>query len=160
MNKPASRGLKAFHEEYGDAKQAQYPNEQQLAVYQDKLPATLLKLWQTQGWGSYMDGLYWTVNPADYEDVLVLWVQGTPHAQETNNHVIARTAFGDLYIWNTNKGSHFKISHPYHWIIPGTGGTEISKDELEKKSKVSFLPQMKIILNKKTNTINLYSNAP
>jgi hypothetical protein len=39
------------------------------------------------------------VNPDDYDDVLTEWITGTPLAKLDNFHVIARTAFGNLYLW-------------------------------------------------------------
>lgn len=124
--------------ESGNALSSQLVTKEQLVAFQGKLPNLLLKFWQDQGWGSYYDGLLWTVNPEDYRDVLAEWVRDTPYEHETDNHVIARTAFGDLYVWNGTKGFYFHTSSSAHWLIPGTGDTSIDAERLEKHIDIFF----------------------
>jgi hypothetical protein len=64
--------------------------------YHGRLPDLLIGLWQTAGWCGYGDGLFWSVDPRDYDDALTSWLTGSNHWDPDNNprHVIARTAFG------------------------------------------------------------------
>jgi hypothetical protein len=44
-----------------------------LARFQGKLPDQLLAFWDEHGWCGYADGLFWTVDPQEYESV---WKHG------------------------------------------------------------------------------------
>lgn len=46
--------------------------------YRGKLPDQFLSYWQEHGWCGYADGLFWTVDPEEYEPVLDAWIGGTP----------------------------------------------------------------------------------
>lgn len=49
------------------------------------------------------------MNPDDYDDVLTEWIAGTPLAKLDQFHVIARTAFGNLYLWGEKTGQSARI---------------------------------------------------
>ena len=49
-----------------------------LNYYQGKLPNRLLFYWQQFGFCRFKQGLFWIVNPADYEDELALWLGEPP----------------------------------------------------------------------------------
>jgi hypothetical protein len=67
--------------------------------YREKLPDLLLEYWEEHGWGGYADGLFWIVNPQEYESIVKEWVEQSPVIVEDTYHVIARNAFGDLHLW-------------------------------------------------------------
>lgn len=67
--------------------------------YQGKLPNQLLTYWQDHGWCGYGGGLFWMVNPQEYEDVVAYWLAGTHFETQDTYHLIARSAFGELYLW-------------------------------------------------------------
>ncbi|EPF64475.1 GAD-like domain-containing protein [Pseudomonas syringae] len=75
-----------------------------ISRYRNKLPNQLLDYWSEYGWCGYADGLFWTVNPQDYEHILDQWISATSLYQQDNYHVIARSAFGILYIWGEKNG--------------------------------------------------------
>ncbi|WDY56095.1 GAD-like domain-containing protein [Pseudomonas sp. PSKL.D1] len=77
--------------------------------YKGKLPAQLLAYWQEHGWCGYADGLFWTVNPQEYEGVVEAWIGGTPLGSRDTYHLIARSAFGDLYLFGEQTGFSLKI---------------------------------------------------
>ncbi|EKG41358.1 MULTISPECIES: GAD-like domain-containing protein [Pseudomonas] len=77
--------------------------------YDKKLPAQLLEYWKEYGWCGYADGIFWTVNPQEYEDLLKSWLTTVDMPQE-NYYVIARSAFGKLYVWGENSGWCLTIS--------------------------------------------------
>lgn len=72
--------------------------EKTLAYFQNKLPNRLLKYWREYGFSGYGEGLFWMVNPDDYQDIANKWLQKTPLWGRENFYVVARTAFGELYI--------------------------------------------------------------
>ncbi|WP_122688499.1 GAD-like domain-containing protein [Pseudomonas viridiflava] len=45
--------------------------------YEDKLPKQLLQFWYDYGWCGYANGLFWTVNPQDYESTPEHWLAST-----------------------------------------------------------------------------------
>jgi len=67
--------------------------------YREKLPNQLLVYWEKYGWGGYADGLFWIVNPQDYEPIVKEWVDQNPAIAKDTYHVIARNAFGGLHLW-------------------------------------------------------------
>jgi hypothetical protein len=78
--------------------------------YQGKLPKLLLEYWAGQGWCGYGDGIFWIVNPQEYEGVVASWIEGTKLQERDTYHVIARSAFGDLYLFGEKTGFSLKIS--------------------------------------------------
>ena len=77
--------------------------------YRGKLPDQLLAYWQEHGWSGYADGLFWTVDPQEYEPVLEAWVGSTPFMEQDALHIIARSAFGGLYFWGERTGYALKL---------------------------------------------------
>ncbi len=91
--------------------------------FRGKLPDQLLSYWQEHGWCGYADGLFWTVDPEEYEPVLDAWIGGTPFMEEDAQHIVARGAFGDLYFWGERTGYSLNLSAPYALALPITGRT-------------------------------------
>ncbi|WP_236236789.1 GAD-like domain-containing protein [Pseudomonas faucium] len=106
MNVVFSIFLEAFGERIGHQPVAQSA----LDHYKDKLPKQLLDYWQEHGWCGYGGGLFWLVNPGEYQSVVDSWLGGTTH---DTYHLIARSAFGELYLWGENTGSLLTIA-AYH----------------------------------------------
>lgn len=65
--------------------------------WRGRLPEQLLTYWKEEGWSGYAGGLIWTVNPDEYEDLIEAWLADTPLEKLDMFHVIARSAFGNLY---------------------------------------------------------------
>ncbi len=68
-----------------------------------------------------MNGLFWIVNPADYASALDVWIHETQVAEEDTFYVIARTAFGELYLWGEKTGARYEISPTLAWIVQKDG---------------------------------------
>ncbi|HGY9625037.1 TPA: GAD-like domain-containing protein [Pseudomonas putida] len=84
--------------------------------YENKLPRQLLAYWAEHGWCGYGDGIFWTVDPHEYEGAVASWIDGTPLAKHDTYHVIARGAFGDLYLYGEKTGFSLSIaSHLSHY---------------------------------------------
>jgi hypothetical protein len=64
------------------------------AKYSNK---SLLELWQKEGFCGYDDGLWWFTPPDRLDEVLKSFLPNMLDA-----HVLARTAFGDLFIHSVN----------------------------------------------------------
>ncbi|KAI2694091.1 GAD-like domain-containing protein [Pseudomonas sp. TNT3] len=78
--------------------------------YRGKLPNQLLEYWEEHGWCGYADGIFWIVNPQEYEGVVASWLEGTKFETFDTYHLIARSAFGDLYLWGERTGASLKIT--------------------------------------------------
>lgn len=78
--------------------------------YRGKLPNLLLEYWVEHGWCGYGDGIFWLVNPQDYDGVVASWIEGTKIGKRDTYHLIARSAFGDLYLWGEKTGFSLKIT--------------------------------------------------
>ncbi|PIB11583.1 GAD-like domain-containing protein [Vibrio rotiferianus CAIM 577 = LMG 21460] len=69
------------------------------------MPKNLLTYWERHGWCGYNNGLYWTVNPNDYRDIIERLSAISQLDDPSENFVIARGAFGNLEIWNSKRGN-------------------------------------------------------
>ncbi|WP_191831682.1 GAD-like domain-containing protein [Pseudomonas fluorescens] len=81
-----------------------------IAHYENKLPERLLEYWHEYGWGGYAEGLFWVANPQEYEGLLEHWLASTEFYLRDNYYVIARSAFGKLYVWGEKSGWCLTIS--------------------------------------------------
>jgi hypothetical protein len=96
--------------------------------YRGKLPDQLLAYWQEHGWSGYANGLFWTVNPQDYEPVLDAWIGETSFMEQDAYHIIARSAFGKLYLWGEERGFGLKIFAPGSYAQPQLASQSLSLD--------------------------------
>ena len=81
--------------------------------YKDRLPLLLISHWENYGWSGYGDGIFWTVNPAEYDFFISDWLADSGINQHDQFHVIAKSAFGDLYLWQEKTGSRLTICSVY-----------------------------------------------
>lgn len=86
--------------------------------YRGRLPDQLLAYWTEYGWCGYADGLFWTVNPQDYEPVVQAWISDTQFVEMDSFHVIGRGAFGKLHLWGEVTGYSLSISAPGAYCLP------------------------------------------
>ena len=87
-----------------------------LAKYRGKLPDRLLEYWQEFGFCGFKDGIFWLTNPEDYEDILAEWLP-EDELEKQSHYVIARSGFGDLFVWNSELGYEYEISSLWRWIL-------------------------------------------
>ncbi len=99
-----------FLETFGGQVGRQEVPESSIYRYRDKLPNQLLTYWAEHGWCGYGDGIFWTVNPQEYDAVVASWLEGTKFETFDAYHLIARSAFGDLYLWGEETGASLKIT--------------------------------------------------
>jgi len=98
-----------FLEKFGSPEHCKPVAVSTLEHYSEKLPNRLLEYWQEYGFCSFMDGLFWIVNPDDYQSAMKSWLKTTTIPQEDDYHVIARSGFGDMFLWGKKTGSKYAI---------------------------------------------------
>jgi len=98
-----------FIEEMGEPIFRQEVPPSSIARFRDKVPKKLLEYWAEHGWCGYGEGIFWTVNPQDYEEVVKSFIQGTSLEGRDTYHIIARGAFGDLYLYGEKTGFSLDI---------------------------------------------------
>lgn len=86
--------------------------------FRGKLPNKLLEYWQEYGWCGYAKGLFWTVDPDEWEGVLEAWIGDTEFMERDAYYVIGRTAFGQLILWGETTGQSLKVTTVYGMIFP------------------------------------------
>lgn len=99
--------------------------------YRGRLPAKLLEYWAEHGFAGYGDGVFWIVDPGEYEDVLDRWLEATPFKDEDDYHVVARTAFGALFVWGKKSGMRLQINAPHGLIFPDRDAAKRVRDTSE-----------------------------
>ncbi len=109
--------FEVFIQEFGEATQRIEVSTANLERWRGKLPAELIEYWKDEGWCAYADGLFWTVNPDDYEDLVDEWLHNTFLEQIDVFQVIARSAFGELFLWGQKTGGSVTISCATNSII-------------------------------------------
>src|SRR5690554_274951 len=109
--------MEIFVEEFGEPTHPRPVTVEEVERYRGVLPDKLLEYWQDVGWSGFADGLFWLVNPADYDHLVAMWLEDTPFETLDTYQAIARTAFGKLYVWGEKTNQYFVISCPTHAII-------------------------------------------
>lgn len=99
-----------FIEEMGEATASFAADSLTIKKYEEILPKALTKIWREEGWNSYAEGLFWVVNPDDFLGVADQWIEGTAIEKTDKYHIIARSAFGDLYAWGERYNRKITIS--------------------------------------------------
>ncbi|MBV4521668.1 DUF1851 domain-containing protein [Pseudomonas sp. SWRI74] len=99
-----------FLETFGEPVDRQEVPASSMERYRGKLPNQLLEYWDEHGWSGYAEGIFWIVNPQEYEGVVASWLEGTKLEKYDTYHLIARGAFGDLYLWGEKTGASLKIT--------------------------------------------------
>jgi len=119
---------------FAPAIDCQHVDEATLQRFQGELPDQLLHYWKEYGFCGYGEGLFWTVDPADYEDLLKMWLEKIPLWGRENFYVIARTAFGELYVRGDDSITSTIIDPHLCNIIPGDPPTEKLTEDKKNRS--------------------------
>lgn len=99
-----------FKRRMGEADEKKPVEAKIIESYRGVLPDELLTYWENDGWTSYSKGLFWLVNPVDYDEIIQEYLASTPLNGRQNLYVIARSAFGKLSVWQQTKGNVVDIS--------------------------------------------------
>jgi len=131
-----NRYIESFLEEFENPQNSKVPDKNYIENYKNKLPATLLRFWEKYGFCSFLDGIFSIVDPEEYRGILEEWFSKTSIAQDSNNyHVIARSGYGDLFIWNEIAGRSYEINSMNGWIIENDSD---NKMDMEKQLGLFF----------------------
>jgi hypothetical protein len=129
-----------FLEEFGEQINRKEVPISSLERYRNRLPKQLLTYWKEFGWAGYADGLLWIVNPQEYEGVVSVWLEGTELEGVDTFHVIARSAFGELFLWGETSGPAISIDPlDAYAIIPHCFDCVLEDMELKAKSFFAFM---------------------
>ena len=111
-----TEGSEYFFEKFGMPFASTPVSAETLAKYRGKLPGRLLEYWQEFGFCGFKDGIFWLTNPEDYEDILAEWLS-EEELKKKKHYVIARSGFGDLFVWNGEFGNDYKIIGLWGWVF-------------------------------------------
>lgn len=106
-----------FLQNFGEPIERRDAPQSVIQGYKGKLPDQLLAYWQAHGWCGYAEGLFWTVNPQDYEPALEAWLGETSLVEADALHIIARSAFGHLLVWGERCGYSLKLFAPGAYAV-------------------------------------------
>jgi hypothetical protein len=106
-----------FLKEFAPQSDTVMPTVTEVEAYRRALPDALLDFWAKAGWGSHADGLFWLVNPADYESIARAWLDGLSLPVAEPFHVIARSAFGRLIFWGKTGGKCVMVDPVYSQVL-------------------------------------------
>jgi len=98
-----------FLKKFGDPFASKLIPETVCRSYRDKLPRQIFTYWTVVGASGFADGLVWMTNPEEYQPILDRWIAGTEFETRTGLSVIARSAFGELFVWEQRKGNVLTI---------------------------------------------------
>lgn len=120
-----------FIEKFGEPTDRQEVPASSIERYRGKLPDQLLEYWDEHGWCGYGGGIFWLVNPQEYDGVIASWIEGTRFENFDVYHLIARGAFGDLYLWGEKTGASLKITGLASRYI--THASTLPEDMMDKR---------------------------
>ncbi|WGY45658.1 GAD-like domain-containing protein [Vibrio sp. ABG19] len=110
-----------FLDEFGQPTEYIEATEEQVKPYRGILPDRLLEYWQNTGFSGFQNGLFWITNPAEFEEIVDAFLEGTDFSEFDNYHVIARNAYGVLYLWGERTGHSLTIMPHLNWIKTSVG---------------------------------------
>ncbi|UTZ44717.1 DUF1851 domain-containing protein (plasmid) [Vibrio campbellii] len=134
-----------FLENFGNPTEFIKATEKQIEVYRGVLPDKLLEYWGIIGFSSFQNGLFWITDPSEFDDVIDSFLEGTGFDVYDNYHVIARSAYGELYLWGERTGFSLSILPHLNWIKTNKGYEEDIKKGRSDRAIQSFFSIRKIL---------------
>ncbi|VVQ00586.1 GAD-like domain-containing protein [Pseudomonas fluorescens] len=128
-----------FLETFGAPVDRQVVPASSIERYRRKLPNQLLEYWAEHGWCGYGDGIFWIVNPQEYEGVVASWLEGRKFESFDTYHLIARGAFGDLYLWGEKTGFSLKITSVLSRVV--IKKFDVTSEEMDRELQSFVLPR-------------------
>ncbi len=107
---------KFFLEQRGEPTFSKKVDNQVILNWENKLPSSLLHIWQGLGWCSFYNGLLWIVNPDEYQYLVDTCLENTKYQQLDNFYCIARTAFGEYLLYGERTKRIIEIQPQYNTI--------------------------------------------
>ncbi|WP_413458781.1 GAD-like domain-containing protein [Herbaspirillum huttiense] len=131
-------GFEYFISKFGEATQQSPVPAASLEKWRGKLPEKLLKYWELEGWCEYANGLFCTVDPDDHEDLVDEWLADTGLDAIDAFHVIARSAFGTLYVCGEKTGCSATIHCALNMVTALQNELKTKTKERQDSSVRSF----------------------
>lgn len=93
-----------FTKKFPRSAQLSVPRVAQADLYLERLPPAWTAELSSDKLGGYSQGLLWLTDPTEYVPAVAEWLEkaGIPDPEKFS--VIARSAFGDLYLWEKSSG--------------------------------------------------------
>jgi hypothetical protein len=98
-----------FLEQFGTPQLSKPAGSETLNKFTGVLPSRLLEYWSEYGFCRFKEGIFWLVNPDEYQESMDKWLKGTGILELDNFHVIARTGFGSMLLWGKKTGQSWRI---------------------------------------------------
>lgn len=102
--------FESFFAKYPDHQIIHKPTQEQIAAYKNVLPEPILDLWNSHGWGVFMNGYLRLIDPSLFQEFTDEYIEQiglgyTPWAG---------TVFGDLLVWSSNEDSQCQFYNYRH----------------------------------------------
>lgn len=134
---------------FGPAVHSQAVPEASLAKFQGKLPDQLLSYWRQYGWSGYGQGLFWLVDPDVYEPALEAWIGDLPFREQDAYYVIARSAFGELFLWGEKSGRSLTIKSLRGTMFPADDSDALKAGQADAMAHAFLISMDKDRLDQK-----------
>lgn len=109
--------------------------DKKIDYYKDKLPNILLDNWKIHGFSAFKDGLYWLTDPDEFRDLLDTHLEKTILEGKPRLHVIARSAFGRLFIWEEHVGTTVELDLMLHNLYYDSQKEKLTAEQEEEEMK-------------------------
>lgn len=149
---PQSR-FAEFIDDFGQPETSRPISAATLNKYRGKLPDRLLEYWQEYGFCRFADGLFWLTNPEDYEDILAQWLPETVHQDGREYYVIARSGWGELFIWEPTYGNKYCIIPHFGFVTVGG-----SDEKMIRKGNADFALELFFLITEQEDLDMEYEN--
>lgn len=107
---------KLLIEDWGEPTDSRVASPAILDKYRGVFPDEVIGYWQEEGFCQFKHGLYYTVNPDDWQPVVDAWITETPYEQFGRFYALTRTAFGTITLFNHQIGAAATIRPHYGQI--------------------------------------------
>lgn len=146
-----SEDFEYFLTKFGQPFTSKPASEETLNKYRGILPNKLLEYWQTYGFCGFKDGLLWLTNPEEYDDILEEWLP-EEKLEKHRFYVIARSGWGELFVWEPTYGNKYAIDPLLGWITEGNSDEDWISEGKTDKALEWFITGQKPTFLDKTNS--------
>src|SRR5687768_12429024 len=80
------------------------PPQTRLKDFKGNIPTALIDFWAKAGWSGYAEGIFWSTDPAEFSPVVEAWLGDSALLKHDLYSVVARSAFGKLFLWGKESG--------------------------------------------------------
>lgn len=130
-----------FLENFGPVLDKNPVPESAFQKYQGVLPDQLLTYWREVGWSGFAGGLFWLVNPEEWDEPMETMLEDTGFLERDAYHVIARNAFGDLWLWGQKTGGSLRIRSADGMVFPRSPRKGFGEKGMDFEMSIWFVGQ-------------------